>query len=497
MTEPLNAKQVDRLIAAYVDGSLSAAALPIFERWLHASPENPRRVARLSITDFGLREVCQDTKADYLLDVLNQIDDAAGPVQPVTLHHLKQPTWHRYRLPLALGGAIAAVLVIAAALIITLQGPGSVPDSIADTTTPNKPGESAQPILRDTTPIATPVVAKITAEHNAAWDRQPDEYLRPGDRLTLTAGFAEITTNRGAIAILEAPATIELTDNDNALRLHSGKLVGICETESSKGFLVRTPHMDVIDLGTRFGVDASKTDVNEVHLFEGEVEVSNSSSASTESGTVKVLQAGQALRVRSGSSELALIEMTPAPFTAIDRWGAVQLVATGFNQSFGDTDHYWRVVAADGQPVMPPAALIVSQHQYLTVPAESPSRWLMLEQDLYSPDSNEIEYTCRREFTVPSRMDPATTTLVIRCIADHDLMAVRVNNQPIAFEPYAQRDATLDLPERRVVELRSENLSPGINTIEIDIREIKRNGLNVSGLRAEFEFETQAKGKKE
>ena len=31
-----------------------------------------------------------------------------------------------------------------------------------------------------------------------------------------------ITTERGAVVILEAPATIELLDNDNALRLHTG-----------------------------------------------------------------------------------------------------------------------------------------------------------------------------------------------------------------------------------------------------------------------------------
>ena len=59
-----------------------------------------------------------------------------------------------------------------------------------------------------------------TTEHDAVWDRQPGEDLYAGQRLTLTQGFAEITTTRGAVAILEAPVTIELLNNDNALRLH-------------------------------------------------------------------------------------------------------------------------------------------------------------------------------------------------------------------------------------------------------------------------------------
>uniref|UniRef100_UPI0035698FE8 LamG-like jellyroll fold domain-containing protein n=1 Tax=Roseovarius sp. TaxID=1486281 RepID=UPI0035698FE8 len=132
-------------------------------------------------------------------------------------------------------------------------------------------------------------VATLTAAHDAQWAAfkpRAGDTLYAGQRFTLTEGFAEITTAGGAVAILEAPATIELTDNDNALRLHAGNLVGICETESSKGFLVRTPHMDITDLGTRFAIavepDAEHGEAqsaSEVIVMDGKVRVQPSPEA--------------------------------------------------------------------------------------------------------------------------------------------------------------------------------------------------------------------------
>ena len=281
MTEPLNDKQIDRLIAGYLAGSLSAAALPYFERWLRASPEHPRRVARLSVTDYCMHEVCQDTKSDYLLAALNQIEEAAGPAQLVTLHQLNASPWHRYRLH-AVWGTIAAALLFAVVLttvLLTSSDP-STPHATTDNT-PTKPAESAPPILRDRT------VATLTATHNAVWaspqaegasapgssgSLTPGSKLHPNTRLTLTAGFAEITTHDGAIAILEAPATIEFTHNDNAIHLHAGKLVGLCYTESSKGFAVKTNHAEIIDLGTEFGVEVVGDQVTAT-VFTGEIEM--------------------------------------------------------------------------------------------------------------------------------------------------------------------------------------------------------------------------------
>ncbi|MFK7788931.1 MAG: FecR domain-containing protein, partial [Phycisphaeraceae bacterium] len=188
------------------------------------------------------------------------------------------------------GGAIAAVLTFVGVLAVVLSGGDATDEQVAE-----------ESIDRDNEPVLR-VVASLTGSEDAQWMEGAFAHgseLHPGQRLTLTQGFAEITTNDGAVVILEAPATIELLNN-NALRLHTGKLVGICETPSSKGFLVRTPHLDVTDLGTRFGVDVSQLDATEVHVIKGLVEVTPPTIAV---GAPVRLSAQQAMRVDSVQAE--------------------------------------------------------------------------------------------------------------------------------------------------------------------------------------------------
>ncbi len=175
----------------------------------------------------------------------------------------------QYVIPrLAIYGGVAAAVALAVVLLVNLIGPGADPA-----------GPGADHFASEAEPPTLPV-AQVTDELNAAWrlDNAPKELpvgskLWPSQRLTLTRGFAEITTGRGAVALLEAPCTIELTGSDNALRLHRGRLVGTCETPASRGFVVQTDQARIIDLGTSFGVQAAPGAENMVHVFEGEVAV--------------------------------------------------------------------------------------------------------------------------------------------------------------------------------------------------------------------------------
>lgn len=152
----------------------------------------------------------------------------------------------------------------------------------------------------DSSPRLQTIVATLTNDTNAAWHRRPGQDLYAGQKFTLTRGYAEVTTNRGAIAIIEAPATFELTEGDNAIRLHTGKLVGVCEVDTSKGFVVHTPHSDITDIGTRFGVDVTSPEKTEVHVFEGMVEVTRQDPDGVVLARKKVL-AGKALAVTTHS----------------------------------------------------------------------------------------------------------------------------------------------------------------------------------------------------
>ena len=194
---------------------------------------------------------------------------------------LSDPGFARYALGQALRStpakylAAAAILALGVALTITLLPSNPNPNP----TNPRTASLEPTPRGPDTTTThSNNTVATLTATHNAVWASKPAGDLRRGDalypnqRLTLTQGFAEITTARGAIAILEAPATIELLNNDNALRLHTGKLVGLCHANSAKGFVVKTDHADITDLGTEFGVTVTR-DSTEATVFVGEIAV--------------------------------------------------------------------------------------------------------------------------------------------------------------------------------------------------------------------------------
>ena len=244
-------------------------------------------------------------------DVLEQrnVNNGREPVRPTS--ELISVGGYMLRKAIASKPAIigyAAAVVLIAGILAISRFSGS------QTTTPDQAPE----IVIEDAPLPDavlpdgPHVAVLTDSVGAQWSTGAyvtGEKLRPGQRLVLTQGYAEITTQRGAKALFEAPATVEIIDHDNALRLISGKLVGTIEDERATGFLVRTPHMDVTDLGTRFGIDAIDPGSTRVEVFEGEVEVKTIIGDSAEP-TYHTLTANQAVE-RLPDGRIVLIEADP------------------------------------------------------------------------------------------------------------------------------------------------------------------------------------------
>lgn len=96
--------------------------------------------------------------------------------------------------------------------------------------------------------------------------------LRPGQRIDLAAGEAQIAFRRGALVTLFGPGVLEIQSESSA-RLLVGKLTARAETKKSHGFRVRTPTMTLIDLGTEFNVVVSEDGRSQIHVVAGEVEV--------------------------------------------------------------------------------------------------------------------------------------------------------------------------------------------------------------------------------
>ncbi|MBX2852813.1 MAG: FecR family protein [Phycisphaeraceae bacterium] len=340
------------LLEAYLNGELDDQGFVDFNNWLREDPEHLRRWVTAAFMANELGEALSEQEAGEqpavtdkpsaakqglmdaeVLDLLQQIE-ASAVAEPVTLvgelpaGHAEDPagpTAHdlaavgRYVLRKAFtnkrvivsGICSAAAAVFLLVLVLVNPFASDAPDPVAS-------------ILNDQAPATdVPVrqqVATLTAAYDAQWEPdfgfgvpEPGQALVAGRTLTLKQGIAEITTNRGAVVVVEAPATVELIDSPNALRLHTGKLVGICETDPSKGFLVRTPDMDVTDLGTRFGVSC-RDGGTYLRVFEGEVYAAPAQASDADEQ--KVVAAGESVIVASDALRVERVDHVAERFVA-------------------------------------------------------------------------------------------------------------------------------------------------------------------------------------
>ncbi len=99
---------------------------------------------------------------------------------------------------------------------------------------------------------------------------QHGDQLKPPHRLELLSGSIELAFHHGPRMVVEGPAKVRL-DSAGAVRLQHGKL-SVDVPQVAVGFTVRTHAVDVVDLGTRFGVHVVEGGDAQVHVFEGEVE---------------------------------------------------------------------------------------------------------------------------------------------------------------------------------------------------------------------------------
>lgn len=90
--------------------------------------------------------------------------------------------------------------------------------------------------------------------------------------LYLSTGLLELTYTNGVVIVLEAPARFDLR-NATTLWLGEGN-VSARVPDGAQGFTVETASARIVDLGTEFGVSA-KAGSSEVHVFKGEVLVTN------------------------------------------------------------------------------------------------------------------------------------------------------------------------------------------------------------------------------
>jgi hypothetical protein len=144
----------------------------------------------------------------------------------------------------------------------------------------NKPANASAPAPAP----AAGAIARLTGTWDAIWDgpeatRKNGDLILPGQQLELTGGLAEVTFECGAVVILQSPVKF-VAESAHGASLVSGRLAARVPGPAAK-FWIKTPSMNVFDLGTEFGVAVESSGASQVRVFEGSVEVEPLASAAT------------------------------------------------------------------------------------------------------------------------------------------------------------------------------------------------------------------------
>jgi ferric-dicitrate binding protein FerR (iron transport regulator) len=117
-------------------------------------------------------------------------------------------------------------------------------------------------------PDVVPMVRVLAAEGVQSLDVRA---LESSQQLTIEGGILEIALGAETRLVLEGPAKFAVV-SVSEVRLISGRCYAEMD-EGSSGLRIKTPSGEVLDLGTRFGVEVLPSQESSVHVFEGQVEV--------------------------------------------------------------------------------------------------------------------------------------------------------------------------------------------------------------------------------
>lgn len=130
--------------------------------------------------------------------------------------------------------------------------------------------------------------------------REDGSAIREGDTLAKGLwrwqnGLVDVEMASGTMLLVQAPALIEVYD-DQHIRIYQGRVV-VTMPEGKSGFTVDTHQMNVVDLGTQFGIGVNLLGESRVQVFEGSVLVMSTiypdQQVLTEGGTLRVMPDGR------------------------------------------------------------------------------------------------------------------------------------------------------------------------------------------------------------
>jgi len=238
ITEPYNQNtEIDSLIFALLDNHISAEDHSKLQQILVADPASRARYRELSQLHSLLEE-----QAEGKLDITQEGHQSVISL-PLVLQRQRRKII-RYALTSA-----AALVILSFTILYFIQI-----DS----------------------PMAKLSYSEYT-EYQITYPSGSDEDIKkdslvPGSSIEVNQGTLKLELASGVTAIIQSPSLITLTA-ENKVTLHQGKAWFNVSPEAT-GFTVITPQLEIVDLGTEFGVTVNPSSAQEeVHVFKGKVEV--------------------------------------------------------------------------------------------------------------------------------------------------------------------------------------------------------------------------------
>ncbi|MBF0198090.1 MAG: NPCBM/NEW2 domain-containing protein [Planctomycetes bacterium] len=120
--------------------------------------------------------------------------------------------------------------------------------------------------------------AQLISSDNVEWvGSQPkEEFLDKGHHLLFRRGILHFRFNSGVEATLQGPASLIL-DGENEANLYQGRFSAYVP-EQAVGFSIKSPLVNVVDLGTSFILDAPLHEASELSVTKGSIEALTSKS---------------------------------------------------------------------------------------------------------------------------------------------------------------------------------------------------------------------------
>ncbi|QGJ72313.1 FecR domain-containing protein [Planctomycetales bacterium 10988] len=276
-----------QLVQRSLDSELTGSESEALENWLQADPEHLRMYVEEHLRHEQLREVLQ---AEFMEEAVQ--------------HSLKEPAPQAdftRRNTLLVGGFALAAMIL---LMISIW----------------RPEAATSPIISAQVLSATGLKGRMEPIH---WQSGEAIQLQ---RVDLEAGTLSLALASEIFLEFQAPVEAEFL-GDMRLRLYQGR-VNAEVGSPGKGFTVVTDAGEVVDLGTRFGVEADRDGESRVAVFTGKVQV-RSTDCNRQQKTI-LLSEGQAARF----SVLA----------GLRRWDQVALAAKEAGIAAADFDALIRTV---------------------------------------------------------------------------------------------------------------------------------------------------------